>query len=270
MPAPDSHDTAPAPAAWRGGVRWFAAEFLVVVTGILVALALQAWYEGRSDAGRERAYLAQLEADLRETERLVDVADAENRSADLAGVRFLRAFYAATPPPRDSLLAWFGQANSYEVVRPVTATAEALVTTGDLNLVRSDSVRVGLTTYLDHSRRLVASQQTYEYEFLRASDDLDRKIDYAEMIVMRAPPALIDSVARANPMFRLPPGPRRRPFPVDVDALLRDRDAHFAIGQLVSAKRNMADLRQEMREGARRVRALVAAERKRAGGTGRR
>src|SRR5688572_25817782 len=45
-------------SGWRARVRWFAAEFLVVVTGVLVALALQAWYEDRQDRDRETAYLA--------------------------------------------------------------------------------------------------------------------------------------------------------------------------------------------------------------------
>ena len=263
-PPPDERTRAPVRAAarppWRSGVRWFAAEFLVVVTGILVAFALQAWYEGRRDADRERSYLAQLAADLRDTDRLVATADAENRPADLAGTRLLRAYYAPTPPPRDSILLWFVQASQYELVRPVTATVEALVTTGDLNLIRSDSLRTAIAAYLDRSRQLVASQQTYEQEFLRASDALDLKIDYAEALTALAPQARIDAAAVADSLFLLPAGPRRRPFPVDTDALLRDREAHFALGQLVSAKRNLAGMRRELRDDAARLRTHVVSE----------
>ncbi len=38
------------PARFARGLRWFAAEFAVVVSGVLVALALQAWYQSRQDA----------------------------------------------------------------------------------------------------------------------------------------------------------------------------------------------------------------------------
>jgi hypothetical protein len=249
-----------APArAWRAGARWFAAEFLVVVAGVLVALAVQAWYEGRRDAARERAYLLQLAADLRDTERLLDTADVANRASTLAAARFVRAFYEPTRPPRDSVLAWYGRASSYETVRPVTGTVEALIVTGDLNLLRSDRARAAVSAYLDLSRRLVASQQTYEAEFLRASDALDEKIDYAETIPARVPPARIDSLARADPLFPIPPGPRRRPFPLDTDALLRDSGAHFAMSQLLSAKQNMARQRHRMRDAARQLAAALGA-----------
>lgn len=38
---------------WRARVQWFAAEFLIVVTGVLVALAVQAWWVERA-GGREQ------------------------------------------------------------------------------------------------------------------------------------------------------------------------------------------------------------------------
>jgi hypothetical protein len=245
------------PPAWRAGARWFATEFLVVVTGVLVALAVQAWYEGRRDATRERAYLTQLAADLRDTERLLDSADAGNQASTVAAARFVRAFYEPVRPPRDSVLAWYRRANYYETARPVTGTVEALIVTGDLNLIRSDRARAAVSAYLDNSRRLVASQQTHEAEFLRASDALDEKIDYAETIPARVPQARIDSLAQADPLFPIPPGPRRRPFPLDTDALLRDPGAHFAMSQLLSAKRNMAGHRRGMRDAARRLAAAL-------------
>jgi hypothetical protein len=233
----------------------------VVVTGVLVALAVQAWSEARRDAGRERAYLAQLAADLRDTERVLDSADVGNRASTVAAARFVRAFYEPVPPPRDSVLAWYRRASYYETVRPVTGTVEALVATGDLHLLRSDRARAAVSAYLDDTRRLVASQQTFVAEFLRASDALDEKIDYAETIPARVPQARVDSVARADPLFPVPPGPRRRPFPLDTDALLRDRGAHFAMSQLLSAKQNMAGHRREMRDAARRLAAAVGAGR---------
>lgn len=265
-PPPASPRTLPAAAApagprawfaWRDALRWFGAEFLVVVTGVLVALALQAWYEGRRDAARERGYLRQLAADLRESERRFAAAEAENAPSEVAAAKLTRAFYLVAPPPRDSLLRWFLQADSYELAVPITATAEALVATGELTLIRSDSVRAAVTAYLETTRRRAATQATFEREFLAASDALERLVDPAEVVLARRPAALIDSVARANPTYPLPPGARRIPFPFDAPAFLRDREAHFQAGQLLSAKRNMAGSRAEMRAAARALQALV-------------
>ncbi|PAP75067.1 hypothetical protein [Rubrivirga marina] len=52
-PAAPVLDTPRSRGGWRRGARWFGAEFLVVVTGVLVALAVGAWWQGCQDAARE-------------------------------------------------------------------------------------------------------------------------------------------------------------------------------------------------------------------------
>lgn len=53
-------------------LRWFLSEFLVIVAGVLVALAVNAWWQGRQDRQVEIAYLQQLQLDL----------DASNQTLD--------------------------------------------------------------------------------------------------------------------------------------------------------------------------------------------
>ena len=143
---------------WRGAARWFGAEFLVVVTGVLVALAVGAWWQGRQDAATERAYLRQLASDLRETEQAAADADAFLRPVDRAGSLLWLAFYEADPPPRDSLLVWAERSMWTSTVRPVLGTAEALVATGDLALIRDDSLRTAVTAYLDEIERAAGGE----------------------------------------------------------------------------------------------------------------
>lgn len=73
-PAPDTGSAAPpasisdpAPSAptprrwdWRRGATWFGAEFLVVVTGVLVALAVNAWWGNAQQRADERETLHAL------------------------------------------------------------------------------------------------------------------------------------------------------------------------------------------------------------------
>lgn len=67
----------PAPGSWRAAFR----EFVVIVAGVLAALAAQAWWTSHEDRARERDYLAQLLADTRENERRLETAIHEDEIA---------------------------------------------------------------------------------------------------------------------------------------------------------------------------------------------
>jgi hypothetical protein len=67
----------------RAGLRWFAAEFLVVLSGVLVALIVNAWWTQRSDIQAERSYLTYLVSDLSQAERNVAHVDSVSHRYDL-------------------------------------------------------------------------------------------------------------------------------------------------------------------------------------------
>lgn len=143
-------------ARWSGALRWFAAEFLVVVTGVLVALALGAWWQDRENRRLERSYLRQLAADLARNEQLArSTAEASGRRI-LAGTRLQEAFRSATPAPPDSLDRWLSELFTATLLHPRTGTLDALIDTGDLNLVRSDSLRALLTDYRGTAEQVIA------------------------------------------------------------------------------------------------------------------
>lgn len=52
----------------RSSIRWFAAEIIVIVAGVLIALALNAWWQDRQDAESEQVYLRLLLRDLDQME----------------------------------------------------------------------------------------------------------------------------------------------------------------------------------------------------------
>ena len=64
---------------WRAKARWFGAEYLIIVLGVLTAVGINAWWGDRQDAAKEQTYLRQLAADLAETERIV--AERDDRMA---------------------------------------------------------------------------------------------------------------------------------------------------------------------------------------------
>jgi hypothetical protein len=242
---------------WRR-IQWLAAELTVVVAGILIALAIQSWVDGRDDRAREQEYLRQLRADLRETERLVMRDDSIHRIRDRAGVELLHAFFTPERPPRDSVLVWAIDATWYEPRRPVLGTADALVATGDLALLRDHGLRAAITSYIAESRTVTAEQLASEEVWLRASQELSSALDFSEgmELILRSAQ---DSLALENPTFYLPKGPRRRPFPVDVDAFLKNREAYDGVANMYWGKKNMASFRATMLQSARALRARVEA-----------
>jgi len=129
----------------RSSVPWKRAlgELALIVGGVLIALALDSWWQGREERDRETAYLHQLLADLQETQsRLEESVTGDDRMLEwVSGV--LERAYNGSPPPSDSLDLPTG----YNQFRPLTGTQVALVQSGDLQLVESDSVRFRVIAY---------------------------------------------------------------------------------------------------------------------------
>lgn len=232
----------------------------MVVTGVLVALAVGAWWQGRQDAATERAYLGQLAADLRETERAATDADAFLRPVDRAGSLLWLAFYEAEPPPRDSLLAWAERSMWTSTVRPVLGTAEALVATGDLALIRSDSLRTAVTAYLERTRGRLYDHEQFDRAWAGAERRMRRHIDPTESALRHYGPAVLGGFLGQMGVPEADLAGLEPPFPFDAAAFLADREALQDAFEMANAKRNLLTVRQAMRGDARTLRARVEAE----------
>lgn len=242
---------------WSVRLRWFSGQLLVVVTGILVALALDAWWDARQDRVREQSYLRQLDADLAETLAGVAGYDRFLQPVDRAAALLVRAYHAPAPPPPDSLAAWLLLGSRFGVPRPVLGTAEALVATGDLRLIRTDSLRTEIVAYLESTRGLLESQDVLGGDWRQGFGQVRRRVDFTDIAVASRTPEAVDSLARADPYYEVPAGARQRPFPVDAAALLRDREVYEGLWTMNSSKRNLAQIRASMTERATRLRRLV-------------
>jgi hypothetical protein len=232
--------------ALRTNVRWFAAEFLVVVSGVLVALALNAWWQGRTEAARERAYLSQMLTDFRANER--EIADVIRRNSAVAGSanHVYRAAHLPVLPPADSIRVWLNDALIVATPNLRTSTWEALIHGGELRLIRSDTLR----------NRLIAFAGD-----LATSRDLLGKLTDASM-------ANIQLVYRRVDMYEIQTEQARAAngwadlesrFPVQWEALLRDlefvgivqttstaaRGRAYVLGRLQPAVEELIELLEE-------------------------
>ncbi|WP_412061287.1 hypothetical protein [Rubrivirga sp. IMCC45206] len=234
---------------WRPKLRWFAAEYLIVVLGVLTAVGINAGWGDREDRAREHRHLHQLAADLRETARLTAEVDAAQLGPDRAGGQIWAAFYAADPPPRDSLFAWRAELARVGRARPVLGTVEALVATGDLGLVRDDSLRTAIAAYLETARRQLDSQEEQRRIWWAGLDRLDRGLDLIEAYHQAWGQARVEAAVEGSPSYP-PLGETRVRFPLDAEAFLSDRELLGAAWRMTRAKDELRSLRAAMRDDA--------------------
>jgi hypothetical protein len=125
-------------------VRWFLAEFLVVVTGVLVAFALNSWWIDTKESKKEEVYLEQIKQDIRGSIALLETSLSFEDNATKASASLLKAAYSKQIPP-DSLLAQYAfQAMSYEPGKIIQTTLVSILYSGDLQLISNDSIRLEL------------------------------------------------------------------------------------------------------------------------------
>jgi hypothetical protein len=124
-------------------------EFVLIVAGVIVALAATAWWDGRQDRRRERDYLLQLLEDTRENERRLNTAIEEDASRREMVGAIVRALMPARPlPPADSLRFWWSQGPlGFSDPRLVLGTLRALIESGDFRLVGDSQLRLALLAY---------------------------------------------------------------------------------------------------------------------------
>jgi len=176
-------------------VRKAAAEFLLIVAGVLAALTVDAWWQGRLDNEHERQYLEQIAADVRSNrERLQEALELEQDQLQRAQ-SMLAAFRGGIPISEDSATSWMMRNPPfpwYSDPRVLDGTMLALIETGDINLIRDPVVRSGLIEYLGHLQADFAEFKRGIVPFLAHVDELFRMM---EIVRPRGPQSSGDDTA---------------------------------------------------------------------------
>ena len=177
--------------AWR-----LLGEFSVVCLGVLLALAAEGWWQGSQEAARAEKYLRGVYADLLEAEESLDAAImGTQRQADLT----------------DEVLAWLESdqtlpdtlrvrgVNSGGVPVVPMGALDALIATGDVNLLENEELRLLLVSeHAALNRGIRFMEQLLDRGFV-ISTDLARA-NAAVRVERGVPPGRIQAEAlRRNP-----------------------------------------------------------------------
>ena len=143
---PEVQSAAPAggnpPTAFRRGLRWFLAEFLVVVAGVFVAMLLNAWYQDRTDDHSKLQYLGLLARDLQDSIQSMGEAQRFEEKQSEDAVLLYQALSAPTLPadtrPLSTAVSHLSQRRTLLLK---STTYDDLVNTGHFHLIDDATLR---------------------------------------------------------------------------------------------------------------------------------
>jgi hypothetical protein len=122
------------------------AEFVVIVVGILVALAGDAWWEGRVERREEREAIASLEDEF--TASLRDLGNGRERHEEIAAaIRRLLEWTGPSPslPDDDAVAVTLNDAiGTYTTYNDRRGVLDGVIASGALRLIQNDSLRAML------------------------------------------------------------------------------------------------------------------------------
>lgn len=133
----------PSPEAWLRTAR----EIAIVTLGILIAFALNAWWEEQRERREEERHLHALASDFQQNAKiLASLVEREDRVAEHS-LKLLQAARAPEPASPEIIRSLMGQVFSSQRLEPVMGAYQALVNSAGLTLIRNDELRAALADF---------------------------------------------------------------------------------------------------------------------------
>lgn len=229
----------------RTPIPWtrLAAEFVVIVVGVLVALAADAWWTQRGELRTEQDILGRLAQEFAtNADRLWETQATQREMVATAEALFVLTGPTTPPVEPDSVALLIVGAMERGTFTPVSGELSSLLSSGDLRLIRDDSLRADLAAWPDLVRRLNESEE-------RNWEDVDRHfIPYlSERIAWRT----VDHL-NGREAYDIPS--RFEPGWMDV---LRDRTFENLLGNHHTYTQDILERSEELAELLVRIRSLI-------------
>jgi hypothetical protein len=225
----------------RRSLRWFAAEFLVVVSGILVALALQAWWNERSDRAEEREVLTQMLADLTEDSARIAqavVRDQKGRATAMSLLKHLERGGSYS----DSLAGEFGTLATANSAALRTGQYQTLKEKG-LALIENDSLRNQISSFYEVTGAGIANHNAW----LQTAEDRWMPIMLRRFRLQSSAPVIgAPQIAHPRDYNELQKDPEFRLF-LEEYAYYMEYTAPWKANMVQKASKLMSRIRSELR-----------------------
>lgn len=160
------------------------AEGAAIVASILLAFAIDAWWQDRSDQIRLNEYLWQVRADTLDNQRRLTEALQLEKGQLGAVEEILVALRSPEPMTLDSAREWTQVEPGfiwYSDPRLLDGAINALVATGEINLVKNTRVKTSLINYLGQLKADWNEFDRNVSQHLIHKDELLRVLELARM-----------------------------------------------------------------------------------------
>lgn len=154
--------TAPRPEYPLKKIREALSGLIVIVAGVLLALAGEAAWAERGDRFREQELLADLLEEFQENEAILWADIEANRLAIDAGAKWSQAVLGEVSLPADSVHALLLTALSDSRFDPVTGALRSLVDGGELGVIRNTELRRALAGWVDRTGETRLTTQAWD------------------------------------------------------------------------------------------------------------
>lgn len=156
---------------WLRRFRWFFAELIVVVAGILLALGLQSWWQGRDNDARGALYQQQILADAKQTRDTYKKAIATDTNLRNVTAQLIEALHNRQSLKDEEAMAWLAwRSGWFADPRPVVGNVYALIDTGDIQLIANPKVQAAIVEYASILKGSLADIDGQPDRMRRAND----------------------------------------------------------------------------------------------------
>ena len=130
-------------------------ESLVIVTSILLAFAIDAWWDGRQELREERIILEQLHDEFIQNQQSLRISEDTHRQQRDSIANMLRLIAQRGDPPGSYDLPeiFFAAGRNgglgYHTWEPSRGVIDSLIASGRIGLIRDDSLRIELSAWIE-------------------------------------------------------------------------------------------------------------------------
>jgi len=243
-------------------LKYAIGEIILVMVGILLALQVNNWNNERIREKEEHAIIAQLIADLQKSQTDLEKRIKWETQMARASAKVCHAFWKKNTP-NDSIFKHMGRPLGSFTYSPTLGTARSLINSGNINIIKSDSIKNFITTYVEKVEYTIQDIKRYEETYYRKGVELLKQVVPSSSL---HPKSYFDKffkgnsnedneLSRDDEFTDMPNQIEKIPFEADLQSLFNNQQiytayTHFLIAHRNSGNRytNMLDLNNRLLE----------------------